>query len=165
MSSGPIEKVHMVILMQPDLGAAIEFYKQLGVKLIFHIKGKWAEMKLGEVKIGLCPTEHMMDGHRTGIVLQVAHVQAVYDEYKDTISFLTEPKEAVHGIMVSFKDPGGNILDLYQPTPDKVAELIKKTAEAEGADNACVDTDGQEVTSGNCGQAEACCKVEQSGIA
>ncbi len=148
MSSGPIEKMHMVILMQSDLTAAIEFYKQLGVNLIFHIKGKWAEMKLGEVKIGLCPTDHMMDGHRTGIVLQVADVQEVYDEHKDRISFLTEPKEAVHGIMVSFKDPGGNILDLYQPTPEKVVELVKKTAKED-----C------------CGRDERCCEAEQSGIA
>ncbi len=148
MSSGPIEKVHMVILIQPDLAAAIEFYKQLGVKLIFHIKGKWAEMKLGEVKIGLCPTEHRMDGHRTGIVLQVADLQAVYDKHKDKISFLTEPKEAVHGFMVSFKDPGGNVLDLYQPTPQKVVDLVTKTAKA-----------------GCCGQAEGCCKGEENGVA
>lgn len=159
MSSGPIEKVHMVILMQPDLAVAIEFYKQLGVKLIFHIKGKWAEMKLGEVKIGLCPTEHMMDGHRTGIVLQVADLQAVYDEHKDKISFLTEPKEAVHGVMVSFKDSGGNILDLYQPTPEKVVELVKKTADQDDADT---DTQTQQRC---CGQDEGCCKAEQNGIA
>lgn len=160
MSSGPIEKVHMVILMQPDLAVAIDFYKQLGVKLIFHIKGKWAEMKLGEVKIGLCPTEQVMDGHRTGIVLQVADVQVVYDEHKDKISFLTEPKEAVHGIMVSFKDPGGNILDLYQPTPEKVVELVKKTAERDDT-----ETDIQTQKADCCGQAEGCCKAEQNGIA
>lgn len=137
-SPGLVQKVHMIILMQPDLQAAIDFYTQLGLKLVFHIKGAWAEMKLGDVKIGLCPTGVVMEGNRTGVVLEVQDINQVYEKYKDTILFVNEPKAAVHGSMVSFKDPGGNILDLYQPTPEKLVELIKKTQQEEkGGQNQC----------------------------
>jgi catechol 2,3-dioxygenase-like lactoylglutathione lyase family enzyme len=142
----------MVILMQPNLQAAIDFYSDLGIKLIFHIKERWAEMRLGDVKIGLCPTQQVIDNVRTGIVLEVADLKKVYQELKDRVSFLSEPKEAVHGIMVSFKDPGGNLLDLYQPTPEKVSDLVKKTAESSKSDDGC-------------GSTGSCCKMQTNDIA
>ena len=124
-----ITSVHMVILMQPDLQKAVDFYQQLGAHLVFQLKDKWAEFRIGSVKLGLCPTDQSMEGHRTGIVLEVQDLHKVYNELKETIQFFGEPKEAIHGIMISFADPAGNILDLYQPTPEKVAEMVKKTAE------------------------------------
>ena len=123
-----ITSVHMVILMQPDLQKAVDFYQRLGGHLVFQLKDKWAEFRIGSVKLGLCPTSQSMEGHRTGIVLGVEDVHKAYNELKDTVHFFGEPKEAVHGIMVSFADPAGNILDMYQPTPEKVAEMVKKTA-------------------------------------
>lgn len=158
MSSGPIKSLHMVILMQPNLQAAIDFYSDLGIKLIFHIKERWAEMRLGDVKIGLCPTQQVIDNVRTGIVLEVADLKKVYQELKDRVSFLSEPKEAVHGIMVSFKDPGGNLLDLYQPTPEKVSDLVKKTAESSKSD----DESGSKSA---CASTGSCCKMRTNDIA
>lgn len=158
MSSGHIQHLHMVILMQQDLQAGIDFYTKLGLKLIFHIKDKWAEMKLGNIRFGLCPTGQSMDGHRTGLVLQVDDVRAFYEAHKESISFFNEPKEAVHGIMVSFKDPSGNILDVYQPTPEKVTDLIKKAAQ-----------DGTDSSQGNnaasCMSKKQCCKAQEGDIA
>lgn len=150
--SAIVQKVNMLILMQPDIAKAIDFYQQLGLKLVFHIKDKWAEMQLGDIKIGLCPTAEVPDYLcRTGIVLQIADMQAAYAGLKDTITFLSEPKEAIHGIMVSFQDPGNNVLDLYQPTPEKVVELVKKTAEqGEGAGCADASRDGCCKKGGSC---------------
>lgn len=150
--SAIVQKVNMLILMQPDIAKAITFYQQLGLKLVFHIKDKWAEMQVGDIKIGLCPTAEKPDYlSRTGIVLQVADMQTVYTSLKDSITFLSEPKEAVHGVMVSFQDPGNNVLDLYQPTPEKVVELVKKTVEA-GSGEGCADTsrDGCCKKNGSC---------------
>ena len=49
-------RVNMLILMQPDLEKGVAFYqKNLGLRLIFHIKGKWAEFQFGDIKIGLAP--------------------------------------------------------------------------------------------------------------
>ncbi len=160
MSSEPtVKRLHMVILMEPNLQAAIDFYSDLGIKLIFHIKERWAEMRLGDVKIGLCPTQQVIDNVRTGIVLEVADLKRVYQELKDKVSFLSEPKEAIHGIMVSFKDPGGNLLDLYQPTPEKVADLVKKSASSTESE------DGQSGPQSSCGSADSCCKMRVEDIA
>jgi hypothetical protein len=83
---------------------------------------------LGCVKFGLCPITEVQDNIRTGIVLEVKDdLLKMYESLKSTVTFLNEPVVAVHGIMIGFKDVGGNILDLYQPTLDKVQDLVKET--------------------------------------
>ncbi len=132
MSSFTVKKVGMLILLEPDLIKAIEFYKQLGFNLKFHLKDSWAELQLGEVKFGLAPTTQELPPRRTGIVLEVDNLIAAYDALKDQVEFLDKPLEKVHGIMISFKDPGGNILDMYQPTPEKVRDFVEKSAKEGG---------------------------------
>jgi len=125
-------KVGMLILMEGDLEKAVEFYKKLQFPVAFHLKGKWAELNIGDVKLGLCPTDQELPDRHTGIILEVPDVKKAYDELKGQgVEFVREPFEAVHGIMTSVKDPGGNIIDLYQPTPDKVEEMVKNLKEKE----------------------------------
>lgn len=145
MSSGMINQVAMIILMEQDLAKAVEFYQKLGFELKFHLKDKWAEFELNNVKFGLCPTSEEPALVRTGIVLEVKDLRAIYEQNKNWIEFFGEPHEAVHGIMISFKDPSGNVLDLYQPTPEKVQELMRKTAEQGGEGEDC------------CGSQDSCC--------
>jgi len=138
MEKSAIQKVNMLILLQPDLEVAAKFYTDLGFTKKFHMPEKWAEFDLNGVSFGLCPiAKETLDekgidpstGFRTGIVLQVNDLKAFCDEKADDMKFLGEPVEAVHGLMVSFRDPGGNIIDLYQPTPEKVQEFVKKNAD------------------------------------
>jgi catechol 2,3-dioxygenase-like lactoylglutathione lyase family enzyme len=119
----------MIIVMQPDLPKAVEFYRDvLKFPLKFHLENKWAEFDLGCVKFGLCPISEQQDNIRTGIVLEVEHdLLKFYETLQDKVTFLGEPVVAVHGIMVGLKDVGGNILDLYQATPEKVKDLVKDT--------------------------------------
>lgn len=125
MTTGQI-KVGMLILMENDLEKAIEFYQKLGFPLVFHLKEKWAEMSIGDVKLGLAPTDQQLPDRHTGIILEIADVKKAYTELSEKgVTFIREPFEAVHGIMTSIKDPGGNIMDLYQPTPEKVNEVIE----------------------------------------
>lgn len=130
MEHGPI-RVGMVIVMQHDLAKAVDFYKNIfNMPLKFHLEGKWAEFDLGCVKFGLCPIDQFQDNVRTGIVLQVEEdLLNLYETLKDKVTFLNEPVVAVHGIMLGFKDVGGNILDLYQPTHDKVKDLVEQVAQ------------------------------------
>ncbi len=132
MAGIQIQKVGMIILMQRDLDAAVSFYLRLGLSLKFRMKEKWAEFDIDGVKLGLCPTSQDMQGRRSGIVLDVNDVHAIYNELKDEVTFVGEPVEALHGIMVSIQDPGGNILDLYQPTPEKVKDLVQNVKKQEG---------------------------------
>lgn len=121
----------MFIIMEHDLSAAIEFYTQLGFKLKFHLKDQWAEMLADNIKIGLCYVSQELPERRSGLVVQVENLAVFYEAHKDTLPFIGEIKEKVHGCMIGVKDPGGNIIDLYQPTPEKVTELIQK-AQKEG---------------------------------
>ena len=127
MEHGPV-KLGMVVLMQHDLEKAVEFYKNLDLKVKFHLKDKWAELDLGCVKLGLCPTEHKQETIRTGVVLETfKDLHQLYEKMKaDGVEFLMEPITKPHGIMVAFKDPGGNVLDLYQATPDKLKDFVKE---------------------------------------
>ena len=121
-----IKKVGMIILMESDLEKAVEFFKKLGFSLKFHLKDKWAEFIIDDIQIGLCPTGSDPVDRHTGIVLEVDDMSKTTEELeKESVEFIRKPFEAVHGVMASIKSPGGNILDLYKPTPEKVSELVK----------------------------------------
>ena len=127
-----ITRLNMLILLQHDLDAAIEFYQKLELKLVFQMKGRWAEFALADgTTIGMCPIgkkpEHLM---RTGMVFEVDDLHAVHAQLKDTTKFVNEPTEKEHGIIASIADPGNNVIDLYQPTPEKLKELIRQQQEA-----------------------------------
>lgn len=130
-----VKKVAMVIIMENDLDAAVEFYKKLGLTLVFHVKERWAEFKIGNLQIGLCPTNEKIAYNRTGIVFEIADLAAFYQENHQTLSFLDKPTEAAHGVMASIQDPSGNIIDLYQPTPEKVRDLTEKLKGEDCADH------------------------------
>lgn len=133
-----IKAVSMLILMEQDLDAAIAFYQELGgLRLIFRMKEKWAEFDLHGIKIGLCPTSQPRMECRTGIVLEVSDIKGLYERLKDAHCFMQEPTEKVHGIIASIKDPGGNIIDLYEPTPHKLQEFIEQVKEQESVDQGC----------------------------
>lgn len=121
-----VQSLSMIILLQKDLEKAIAFYQDLGLNLIFQLPDKWAEFTLGSIKIGLCPvrSEHVKTT-RTGIVLNVDDLLKFYEQHKDTVTFVNEPVTKAHGIMISIKDPSGNMIDLYQPTPEKLDKAIK----------------------------------------
>lgn len=134
-----IKKVHMLILMVPDkkFEECVEFYNKIGLNPKFHLQGKWAEFETEGVLIGLCPTDQELPERRTGIVMEVEDLKKKHEEFKDIVEFLGEPVEAIHGIMISIKDPSGNIFDLYQPTSEKVRDLVKKTAGQESRKEPC----------------------------
>ena len=109
----------MIIIMQNDLEKGIDFYKKLGLTLVFQVKDSWAEFKLNDLSIGLCPTTEKLDYHRTNIVFALEDLPSFYESSKDTFSFLDKPVQAAHGFIASIQDPSGNIIDLYQATEQK----------------------------------------------
>lgn len=152
----------MLLLLQPDLEKAVAFYQKLGLKLVFHLKDRWAEFVLGSIQIGLCPTSQALPERHTGIVFQVDDVYQMYNALGHEITFMASPQEALHGIMASIKDPGNNIIDIYQPTPEKLHDLVEKVKNEEQKcckDNATVVEDS--VKQGCCkndsAKSEGCC--------
>lgn len=119
----------MLVLKQHDLVKGIEFYQSIGLRLKFHLKDSWAEFEIGGVKVGLCPTSQEPADRVSGIVFQVSNLRQFYKDHKETVFFKSEPVEKVHGIMATIKDPSGNLIDLYEPTPQKVQDLVKRVVE------------------------------------
>lgn len=140
-----ITRVNMIILGQHNLDVAIQFYETLGLRKVFSIPDRWAEFELGSIKIGLCPAKEEQGDLRTGVVLEVDDLSVFYEKYKDQFDFQGLLIEKAHGKMISIKDPGNNIIDLYQPTPEKLKDLIKKVKENDNQEQACT-------------KADACCK-------
>src|SRR5690349_15492676 len=95
-----VKRVAMVIFMERDLDAAISFYSKLGLTTAFNLKDRWAEMHTGNLQVGLCPTTAEFDNIRTGVVFEVENIKELYEALKDDMTFLAEPVEAIHGIMV-----------------------------------------------------------------
>lgn len=129
-----ISQIHMIILMQPSLQQAVEFYELLGCKLNFDIPNKWVELRLPDgFKIGLCPIDSMpAQSVRTGLVFQVDDLMACYELLKQKGFSVGEPITKIHGTMVKVVDPENNGIDLYQPTPSQVTELIKQVKKDTG---------------------------------
>ncbi|HEV2916614.1 MAG TPA: VOC family protein [Candidatus Babeliales bacterium] len=142
-----VNRLSMIILMQQDIDKAVTFYQTLGCTLRFKLPGQWAELSLADMIIGLCPTSQPSEPRRTGLVFAVDDVQAFYNVHKDTLQFLNEPVIKTHGGMVSMQDPYGNIIDLYQATPEKVQEILKKNC----SKNPCCKENKEPATS--------CCKA------
>lgn len=130
-----VSHVYMIVLMQNDLKAGVEFYKRLGLTLGLYLENKWAEFECNGVKIGLCPGDVQPDRY-TGLVFRTDDVQALYEELiDDGVEFVAQPVIATHGVMASLLDPSGNRLDLYQPTHEKVRQVLEKGGKVCGGEN------------------------------
>lgn len=136
-----VTQVYMAVLMQSDMAKAVEFYKKLGLELLFQLEGKWAEFALGQVKIGLSPAPEVQKGTYTGLILQTPDLKKLAEELKaDGVEFIAGPEVATHGVMASFLDPSGNRLDLYEPTHEKVREVLEKEGKlCRKSDEVCGD--------------------------
>jgi len=143
-----VSRLNMLILMQNDLDAAVAFYQSMGLKLLFQLPGRWAECALADgAKIGLCPTSEKLEGkRRTGFVFEVEDLNVLYEKTKESAEFINEPTEREHGVIASVSDPSGNIIELYQPMPEKIQEMMRKQQEAcQNCPNSCqAHSDGDE---------------------
>ena len=135
----------MVILMVNDIEKAVTFYEGLGGEKRCLFPKSWAELSLNGLTIALCHTEQEQGQRRTGMVFSIDDLMAFYEKQKDTLLFLEEPVTKLHGVMVSVQDPSGNVLELYQATPEKVREFMEAKKEtgcckqdvADDADTCC----------------------------
>ncbi len=148
-----IRRVSMIILMQHDLEAAVTFYQLFdGLKLRFHLLNKWAEFTLEQTKLGLCPTSiQPTEMVHTGLVLETSNLLSFYEKYKCTISFVGEPIIKPHGIMIRIKDPGENLIDLYEPTPEQLKELVRQVNNRVNSDEDNISVSSQ----------ASCCRTQK----
>ena len=117
-------RLAMVFLMVNDVEKTVSFYETLGAHKRCLFPKSWAELDMHGITIALCHTEQEQGQRRTGMVFAIDDLMAFYAHYKQILSFVEEPITKIHGIMVSVQDPSGNIIELYQATPEKVREVM-----------------------------------------
>lgn len=123
-------RLAMVILMVTDIEKAVAFYESLGAQKRCLFPKSWAELTLDGVTIALCHTEQNQGQRRTGLVFAIDDLMAFHAQQKGILTFLEEPVTKLHGIMTSLQDPSGNIIELYQATPEKVREFMEANKES-----------------------------------
>ena len=133
-----IEKVGMIVLLAHDIDQAVDFYEKLGLKKKFHLKDQWGEMELAGVIIGLCPTSTVQDRY-TGVVFEVSDMHALYKKMQEVGIVCDAPIEKPHGFILTCKDPSGNFIDFYQPTPEKLKDFVKGVVKED--DSCCSKSD------------------------
>ena len=142
----------MVVLMVTDIEKAAAFYESLGAQKRCLFPKSWAELTLDGITIALCHTEQDQGQRRTGLVFAVDDLMGFYAQHKGTLTFLEEPVVKLHGIMTSLQDPSGNIVELYQATPEKVREFMEANPDFAKA----TSDKPADMTSG--GAESGCCK-------
>jgi catechol 2,3-dioxygenase-like lactoylglutathione lyase family enzyme len=128
MNNSP--RFSMIVLLQNDLEAAISFYASLGAEVIFRVEGQWAELNFDGVRIGLAVANEELPERRCGIILEIPDLRA-WCEAQESHGVKTVPViERVHGLMSAVSDTGNNIIEFYQPTPERVKEALGKQNQA-----------------------------------
>jgi catechol-2,3-dioxygenase len=118
-----IRNVDYVILLCQDLGRMRDFYHQTLSFPIYRTLGGWVELRVGAVLLTLRERGRAYDGDKAGdhacvqLAFRVtpAQVDSCYTELlARQVDILEPPKNSPSGHRtVFFKDPEGNVLEIY----------------------------------------------------
>jgi predicted enzyme related to lactoylglutathione lyase len=111
-----VSDTSIVWLPVTDIDTAVQFYTDLGLQAV-NTDGDWAELRAGQLRIGLNQGES--PGGSGGAVIafqpQGSLEDAVAQLRSDGIQIAGDISEHPWGRIASFKDPFGNDLQLYEP--------------------------------------------------
>jgi predicted enzyme related to lactoylglutathione lyase len=112
-----VKKLQNAYYVTRDMDRAVAFYRDvLGLKLSFQDGSKWAQMKAGDVNFSLASLEEAAEG------AQGATVIFEVDDIDAAVAALEAGGGAVlghrdmgdHGRALTFRDPDGNLVQLFQ---------------------------------------------------
>ena len=112
-----VEKLQNAYYVTADMDRAIAFYRDtLGLDLAFQDGGKWAQLKAGGANFALSSAEEAPEGAGGATVVfevpDAAAAGAAIAEAGGEI--LGERDMGDHGKTLTFRDPDGNLVQLYQ---------------------------------------------------
>ncbi|MBS29054.1 MAG: glyoxalase [Alphaproteobacteria bacterium] len=112
-----VEKLQNAYYVTADMDRAIAFYRDtLGLDLAFHDGAKWSQFKAGGVGFALSSAEEAPAGAvGATVVFEVGDISAI----KPAIAaaggeVLGERDMGDHGKVMTFRDPDGNLVQLFQ---------------------------------------------------
>jgi len=112
-----VEKMQNAYYVTGDMGRAIAFYRDtLGLDLMFQDGGKWAQLKAGGVNFALSSVEEAPDGAvGATVVFEVPDAAAAGAAIAAAGGeILGERDMGDHGKTLTFRDPDGNLVQLFQ---------------------------------------------------
>ncbi|MFQ5449097.1 MAG: VOC family protein [Nitrospinaceae bacterium] len=135
-----IDKIAYISCPTKDLDRAVEFYEHvLGFELLFQREG-WAEFKVGGQRLALHQVSEISrsetaEGIRLSFLAKPIH-EVIGQLVNKGVHFVSRLQIYPYGKLVSFEDPDGNILALYEPPSKKMQpppppDSNKESAESE----------------------------------
>ncbi len=130
----------MIIFVQKDLAKAITLYTKLGFELTKYKEGQWAEFKVGDITIGMCPADNEdFNGGYTGAVFTVESIADIYARRDELgLTCITEPFEGGGGTVLACSDASGNRFDLYQEPEMRCCKTTPNTPQKD-FDGCCLN--------------------------
>jgi predicted enzyme related to lactoylglutathione lyase len=111
-----VSDTSIVWLPVTDIDQAVQFYTDLGLQAV-NTDGDWAEVRAGQLRIGLNQGESPSGSGGAVIAFQPegSLEDAVGQLKSDGVEIAGDISEHPWGRIASFKDPFGNDLQLYEP--------------------------------------------------
>lgn len=112
-----VEKLQNAYYVTSDMERAVGFYRDaLGLDLMFQDGEKWTQFKAGGVNFAMASDDEAPEGAvGATVVFEVDDIAAMTASIREAGGdILGERDMADHGKTLTFRDPDGNLVQLYQ---------------------------------------------------
>jgi predicted enzyme related to lactoylglutathione lyase len=113
-----IKKLQNAYYVIGDMDRAVAFYRDaLGLGLKFQDGGRWAQFDAGGVNFSLSAPEEAAQGAAGGatVIFEVDDLEATRDRLAAHGATVLETRDmGAHGRSLTFRDPDGNVVQLFQ---------------------------------------------------
>jgi predicted enzyme related to lactoylglutathione lyase len=112
-----VKKLQNAYYVTQDMDRAVAFYRDvLGLKLSFQDGAKWAQMKAGDVNFSLASPEEAAEGAAGAVVIfEVDDLDASKAALEAGGGTVLDTRDmGSHGRALTFRDPDGNLVQLFQ---------------------------------------------------
>lgn len=134
MTNNPIKKVYAVWVYVRDLNESRRFYEEvIGLKFKLQ-EDDWIEFDLGDTSFGLLQRnkDEKLEPQKTRIMFQTGDIEAMQKHLEENgVKTIGEIKNESYGKLLTFEDPNGHWLELFEPKLRRYRNKIKKPMEHE----------------------------------
>jgi len=112
-----VQKLQNAYYVTSDMARAVGFYRDaLGLDLVFQDGDKWTQFKAGGVNFAMASDEEAPDtAMGATIVFEVDDIDAMTLSLQAAGAEILDTRDmGDHGRTLSFRDPDGNLVQLYQ---------------------------------------------------
>ncbi len=112
-----VKKLQNAYYVTRDMDAAVAFYRDaLGLSMKFQDGAKWAQFDAGGVNFSLSSPDEAAEGARGGVVIfEVDDIEAARGRLVEHGATVLDSRDmGSHGRSLTFRDPDGNLVQLFE---------------------------------------------------